>query len=1217
MSHSAHSAHSDCLLVKAVKRVTDLAGLVLTDKHVQNELKEAESGRSKMEQFWGAFLQVVLSSMFGTHTLKLDNGVGCDPSPLWKAKEHYLPLLEYAGAYEEWCRINEGPVRWLIANFWNADDTRIPAAVVNLLDGNGEEAEPGWLKAWELMKGINDLPYNSGWPQSPHSIGTFVVARSRQLGHVTNAFEMRLGPREHHKNFLDFAKWAANQSEAAQLLNTLTDRQARVRCLLSLFPAWHAQMEGPLAPEDVSRKLDGAFTYLEVPVDVWEQLLKRLEGLKSCPAEKRPALVKDLARVEGVDPPDWSELAPYLDYLACFLLWRFYHDPCRASYPPQDQIDWKACLPSELEMRLLLLNNLLLDDAMKGGDDSTLRCHYCLPTWNKSASYLYLVLEKPLEQVSLICFQNLTSALFSIAWNHDSLRKEAEHRHAVIDNGERAARAAIMARNLSHNMGSHVIASINANANYVGAERDLDAVFAFLQVRMDFIARITTDWPVWGQPTYFVKDIMLPWLTRFYYVVRNLVGMQWSRPIEFVIHVHGESITLPLERDLVSKEIPIDCAIMIPEGPCGAHAVYVLLENLLRNSVKYGVKAGKKCLRVHLALLDGDDGCLRLRIWDNFGENRPLDSLTGDSKPRFLVDLMEKKYRSSLIDDVTGVLKDVDWGIQEMVTSARFLLHPEARPYPECVKVGTVDAEGNAAPRDEPSSFLYTEILLKRPRHLALVSRPSAAAPDAAGVEFLNDIEELARSQAGCPMALIDMSDPVRWPGQIQEIAQLHQCLPYRLLAFTSEESVRALRETFEKWRGPGHEAKPVPVRRVHVVSEESIRRPGPSAKTEDWEVYLLTLRTVWLSLRYPVAPEAGKRMLVISFQRRADVSIFHRWQEQLAKTNPHDKATNEFLDVVLLSTGSADVEVRANRGDVPKFPIEWLKTRPARTTVVYDNHDDLLLKSKMTTGPRMSTGISNAKTFGQLVHPPADAFAFNDYLLSLYEAGLASVVVIDERVSHAALEVPSRHEENPLDYRKNSRIQHDVLNAANCYPQHSARKETRNGTAIVPLCDAHADTNRDTTVTESPIGAEDRVDRNQLPIPQDEGIDLDDPKKGHLWCRHYHFADKALGFQGATFPVESVEPDFVMIHQGLIDTLFRGVPQAAIEKWIGRLYQIAPTVIITSGRGVVRKARGMPFVPFVEFSVLKGALYPELCKPDLLATLAFVKGVSAKEAST
>ncbi len=76
----------------------------------------------------------------------------------------------------------------------------------------------------------------------------------------------------------------------------------------------------------------------------------------------------------------------------------------------------------------------------------------------------------------------------------------------------KAAIAAIMSRNMSHNIGSHVLAKVSG-ANLKDEEwkewgRDFQILSQYLQQRQDFIAQIATEWPSWTYPTWLMKDLM-------------------------------------------------------------------------------------------------------------------------------------------------------------------------------------------------------------------------------------------------------------------------------------------------------------------------------------------------------------------------------------------------------------------------------------------------------------------------------------------------------------------------------------------------------------------------------------------------------------------------------------------------------------------------------------------------------------------------------------
>ena len=89
----------------------------------------------------------------------------------------------------------------------------------------------------------------------------------------------------------------------------------------------------------------------------------------------------------------------------------------------------------------------------------------------------------------------------------------------LIAESLRSGIAAIMSRNASHNIGSHVLARIatgNLDDLIVDGKKNLLPVWfkdvqilsRYIQQRMDFIAQISTEWPGYTEPAYLLKDLL-------------------------------------------------------------------------------------------------------------------------------------------------------------------------------------------------------------------------------------------------------------------------------------------------------------------------------------------------------------------------------------------------------------------------------------------------------------------------------------------------------------------------------------------------------------------------------------------------------------------------------------------------------------------------------------------------------------------------------------
>ncbi len=191
-----------------------------------------------------------------------------------------------------------------------------------------------------------------------------------------------------------------------------------------------------------------------------------------------------------------------------------------------------------------------------------------------------------------------------------------------------SAIAAIMARNGSHNIGSHVLSALSHN---VGTMPDDRVLYQYIQHRMDYIASATTGAPDWSVPTPFVGNLM-----KMFYSQRHLldhiaesdglhayqyqgkgtqIGPGQNNCVKIVIRKikrYADDET-PADnppkgwsriqvKDGVNKRIldvyelfkpqeavvwANDEALSIPGGILGQHAFYNIVENILRNAAKH------------------------------------------------------------------------------------------------------------------------------------------------------------------------------------------------------------------------------------------------------------------------------------------------------------------------------------------------------------------------------------------------------------------------------------------------------------------------------------------------------------------------------------------------------------------------------------------------------------------------------------------------------
>lgn len=214
-----------------------------------------------------------------------------------------------------------------------------------------------------------------------------------------------------------------------------------------------------------------------------------------------------------------------------------------------------------------------------------------------------------------------------------------------------SAIAAIMSRNMSHNIGSHVLARISGDDNIGGVwANDVQLLAQYIQQRQDFIAQIATDWPEWTYPAWLMKDLMRWFLSQkhllnyigrsedleahFYdektrqenpdirfHVFRLSKGIWdkriwsetisghkckdgievWKDVIENACHkedvktsANPKYTLLYTGKDVVSCFLDEDIQVAIPGGITGYHAFYTILENVIRNGAKHSFTRMKR-----------------------------------------------------------------------------------------------------------------------------------------------------------------------------------------------------------------------------------------------------------------------------------------------------------------------------------------------------------------------------------------------------------------------------------------------------------------------------------------------------------------------------------------------------------------------------------------------------------------------------------------------
>ncbi len=333
----------------------------------------------------------------------------------------------------------------------------------------------------------------------------------------------------------------------------------------------------------------------------------------------------------------------------------------------------------------------------------------------------------------------------------------------MLRHAHRSAVAALMARNLSHNIGSHVLVRIgnpetlmkilyqpgflaewdevspdetfhisDGRAMRAGAET-VARFSAFLQSRMDFIADIATgEQPPFPVNVPFYSDCLQPLFDQPI-LWDTLCASHGLRKEDFVFQVAvggwmarrtaalDKPEYLPAGAERTAEERISGLWVGMPNGAVGAQALYCIVENIVRNTAKHSSPGHRGPLGLRI-LVETDistdtadvfadpltvHDVVAITVSDNWGKLREAPGI---------IDSINEELRDPLITRA-GQLQTKSRGLKEMKAAAAYLrgLEPAAvRSELRPALIRAVDVDGNLGYR----FFLHKE------RGVAIVGGP-------------------------------------------------------------------------------------------------------------------------------------------------------------------------------------------------------------------------------------------------------------------------------------------------------------------------------------------------------------------------------------------------------------------------------------------------------------------------------------------------------------
>lgn len=298
----------------------------------------------------------------------------------------------------------------------------------------------------------------------------------------------------------------------------------------------------------------------------------------------------------------------------------------------------------------------------------------------------------------------------------------------------RSAVSAIMGRNMSHNIGSHVMARYSSEIREdldPAKKRDPDHrsdFLIYLQRRTDFLAEIaTSDDAFWSQALNLETQLQK---LNFDTQEKMYTYSEKAKSIILSLITGKQNLNATVEWD---KDNLKDCWFSCPGGEVGIHAMYVILENIIRNSARHG-SGDDKQVEIKVRIVDGEavtgdeNAFIKMEIIDPRTKLSDCGKLN-EKDTESLPDRINKIIASPYLDN-SGKPHPGNWGVREIQICANYLRKhslsdleaPGETDYP-VIKADKHELQSNG------HCLKYT-IYLERPRRAFVLFRKAVEPTD-------------------------------------------------------------------------------------------------------------------------------------------------------------------------------------------------------------------------------------------------------------------------------------------------------------------------------------------------------------------------------------------------------------------------------------------------------------------------------------------------------
>ncbi len=518
-----------------------------------------------------------------------------------------------------------------------------------------------------------------------------------------------------------------------------------------------------------------------------------------------------------------------------------------------------------------------------------------------------------------------------------------------------------MARNMSHNIDSHVLSDLATTGD--GNSK----FYLYLQQRMDFLARISTEWPAWTMPLYLNSEILYQFISQKILLDR-IASSENLKGEDICFFLNGKKIG----NGTIGNGID-DFWVDIPEGPVGMHAFYSIMENFIRNSAKHGNFDSGKQLYIYLEIEDTTKDYYKIKLWDNVSNG-------GESGVNTFVENIKRKLEKGKLVKDTGELEGENLGIKEMAICAAFLQRCKSE---ELHKVSL--SSFLEAGQSTDKTLMYT-FQLKKPKLILTIDKETELRENnpRLGIYFSKDLNREIKNGINHQFLVIKNIDNLM--DTVTLIKKYLHELPARIIIVTKDNNV--LKEI---------EGEKL-ARRIRVINNF----PNYPSDNNDnsWKDFILKVYEKWIR-KIGDIEEKGKISTILFLRRENEDSMVKKWK------NIKEGLTNDnFVDLEVFNTTSTSI------GDDLWKPI-LKKISSSQKVVVLDNHGKIKEKVNSKIDEKQNgdlkkiiqlqvIGGNESLTLFNLIQNIPSGFPAKLFLFKIIESALFRILIVDERVAGA-----------------------------------------------------------------------------------------------------------------------------------------------------------------------------------------------------------------------